>query len=317
MFPPDPLALDRPLPLTATFHPLGHALELATDSPQILAAAGAVWSRYPRLSAAKPVRLDIAVAHVQSTLPFHAPVARGREHLVWFAQGTANTAVADLARGFAFAHLAEDVAADADWVAYHFIEPLGYMLLSRHVTILHAACIAIGDRALLLSGESSAGKTCLSYACAKRGWAFLSGDACQFTRNHLGVIIGRPFSLRFRESARQLFPELNRYTPSNRLTGKLDIAPPVDDLPIRTAHQAEAVSIVFLSRDSAASAASLKPVPAGEAFRRLAQTIFVGDACLRAEQRASLEDFIRGRQALELTWSGFDEAERLLRQLLQ
>ena len=48
---------------------------------------------------------------------------------------------------------------------------------TRLATPIHAACVAIDGRGVLLCGDSGAGKTSLSYACARAGWQFISDDS--------------------------------------------------------------------------------------------------------------------------------------------
>jgi hypothetical protein len=293
-------------------------VELSTDSPETAAAASEIWSRYPKLSDLPAVRLRIAVSATDADVSAQPPLPRGQENLVSINHGPENFAVADLARGFSFACLSPNVARDHAYLIHYFLEPLAYLLLaSRHVTILHAACVALENRAVLLSGDSGSGKTCLSYACARRGWTYLSGDATQFDRGaNDGNVIGRPFSVRFREGARDLFPELRLYAGERRLNGKIDIEPPIGDLKIATALRAQATHIVFLRRSPEIRKAALRPVTVEYAFQQLEQTIMFGDDQLRAEQRTALARFIAPRGVFELGYSGLDDAERTLRAMV-
>ena len=314
----DPLLYSHPLPIVKTFYPSGFGLELATDSVAMAEIASGIWGRYPKLFDVPPVRLRIAVSTGQGEMPPRPSMPRGQENLVSIIHGPDNFAVADLARGFAFAGLTLDVVRSPAYTAHYFLEPLAYLLLAaRHVTILHAACIALNGRAVLLAGDSGSGKTCLSYACARRGWTFLSGDATQFAgRSGDSTVIGRPFKIRFREEARELFPELGVYPAKPGFNGKTDIEPPVEDLNIPTAVQANAAHIVFLHRSPEGCSASLSPVSSEEAFRRMAPVISFGDDQLRAEQRAALARFIGSRPASDLKYSDLSEAECVLRSLL-
>jgi hypothetical protein len=314
----DPLLYSHPLPIVTKFYPAGFGLELSTDSPEIATAASAIWSRYPKLSDHPVVRLRIAVSPVDAEVRPRQSLPRGQENLVSIIHGPENFAVADLARGFSFACLSRNVARDHDYLVHYFLEPLAYLLLAaKHVTILHAACVALEDKAVLLSGDSGAGKTCLSYACARRGWTFLSGDTIQFHRGaNDGHVIGRPFSIRFREGARDLFPELGRYAAARRLDGKVNIEPPIDDLKLATSVQAKATHIVFLKRSQEMQKATLRLVHVEDAFRQLEQTIIFGDDQFRAEQRLALARFIEPRGVFELAYSGLDDAEQALRALV-
>ncbi len=95
------------------------------------------------------------------------------------------------------------------------------MIEARHFCPIHAACIALNGRAVLLCGNSGAGKTSLAYACAKKGWTYLSGDATYIVRNRPDrTVAGRPFSIRFRAEARELFPELSEFAPRGAPEGK-------------------------------------------------------------------------------------------------
>jgi hypothetical protein len=314
----DPLLYSHPLPIVTTFYPSGFALELATDSVDLAAAASEIWARYPKLFDVPSVRLRIAVSKDNAEVQPRPSMPRGQENLVSFVHGPENFAVADLARGFGFACLTADVVSNPAYTVHHFLEPLAYLLLAaRHVTILHAACIALEGRAVLLAGNSGSGKTCLAYACARRGWTFLSGDTIQFARgSDDGMVIGRPFTIRFREDARELFPELGRYAVVTGFNGKVDIEPRLEDLNIATSVRAHAGPVVFVNRSPDSAEVSLRPVGPEEAFRRMAPAIIFGDDQLRGEQRAALARFMKTRPAFDLRYSHPHEAENLLRSLV-
>ena len=47
----------------------------------------------------------------------------------------------------------------------------GGHIATLHVTPVHAGCVVLEGRGVLLCGDSGAGKSSLSYACARAGWA--------------------------------------------------------------------------------------------------------------------------------------------------
>ena len=323
---PDPLLYDVPLPHTQVCFPLGHGLKLATNSPEVAAAAHRMWSGYSKLSPSPPVTLHVAVSDRRAQLPAGSPLPRGQGHLISIVHGTENFAVCDLGEGFSFAWLSGNVASEHPDLTRYFLETLGYlMLVARHFALIHASCVSLNGRGILLCGDSGAGKTCLAYALARRGWTFVSGDTTQLPRNAAGPnavglnLVGRPESIHFRETARDLFPELGKHPARPTLGGKMDIEAATCELNIETELCAEADSLIFLDRaldrGPANRETTTRSVHPGEVTSYLEQMIFFGDPKLRAEQRRTLEQLLTV-PAFRLTYRNFDEAEELLRLLV-
>jgi hypothetical protein len=296
------------------FYPMGFPVEIETDAPEVLAAAEHAWSRYSRVSAGEPVRIRVMVSYGRETAGAtpHAVLDGSRLLIV---QSEMNCAQADLSRGTAEIRLTRDVAADPAFINYHFLEPLTYLLLApRHFAFVHAACVALNGRAMLLCGDASAGKTCLAYGCARRGWAFLSGDATHLLHDSADfAVVGRPFSIRFRESAMTLFPELAVYPAVVRPNGKASIEVETDLLGLRTVPCATASHIVFLKR-RAAGAARICSLSEEKAIRRLDEAVFFGDAGIRERQRTTIARFA-SLPAVRLEYSTLEGAEAALREL--
>ncbi len=312
----DPLHWRAPLPFVATYYPIGFPLEIATNSQEVLAVAGELWAGYPRLSRSKPVRLHVAVEGTNSNTVDHT-ITRGREHLVLIAQPPGNFAVADLSRGFVYASLTHNLAADPHRFRYYFLEPLAYLMIdSRHATPLHAACVALTRGAVVLCGESGAGKTSLAYACARRGWMYLSDDATHVLHRSSGhIVAGRPHRIRFRASARHLFPELNAFPPVLRPNGKCDLEVDTERLGIATAYRAPVRAIVFLCRRAGTVPVETFSVSREKARQALEQVLCYGDERIRKRQRATLDHFLE-LPLVELRYQEINEAERVLRRLV-
>jgi len=311
----DPLQCDFAMPLRARYFPMGFPVDLETNSVDLLSAAADLWSCFPPLAETPPVTLRVAVGE-RSTVQPRASLPKGQEHLISIVHSPENFAVADLAGAFAFAWLTQDVAADHAYCRYYFLEPLVYAMLNAlHVTPLHASCIALNDRAVVLCGDSGAGKTSLAYGCARRGWQYLADDAAHIVRSSNDhSVVGRPYTIRFRESARCLFPELNRFTASRRQSGKIDFEIETHQLGLSIALKYPASHIVFLRREHRSAAAHLRPFPREEAERRLAQVICFGNERIRSEQRESIRRFVT-LPVSELVYSDLESAERALRSL--
>jgi len=314
----DPLGYDLPLPLRSRYYPMGFPLDLATNSEDIIAAADWLWKKFPApADAERPVTMRIVVEDRDASTPPVPGMPRGRNHLISIVHGPDNFAVCDFAASFTFACLTNDVARNPGYVRYHFLEPAGYSMIdARHLSPLHASCAALNGRAVLLCGESGAGKTSLAYACARRGWTYLSDDATHIVRGRDDrKVVGRPYRIRFRESARRLFPELDRFTPQLRPNGKLDIEVETDTLGIPVALAGHASHMVFLNRRREHVDARIVPLDPRQAARRLRNPAIYGDQTICRDQNRALAGFLQ-LPIGELIYNDFDSAERVLREFV-
>src|SRR6185312_2866966 len=206
------------------FYPMGFPVEIETEAQEIIAAAEQAWSRYSRVSTGDPVRIRVTVSDERETVS-GAPRVEFGDAWMSIVRSAANDARADLSDGMAEIRVTRDVASNSAYFNYHFLKPLAYLLLApRNFAFVHAACVARNGRAMMLCGDALAGKTCLAFACARRGWTFLSGDATHLLHDSPDFsVVGRPFSIRFRESAKGLFPELRAWPAVVRPNGKASI----------------------------------------------------------------------------------------------
>ncbi len=311
----DPLQSATPLPLQTEYFPMGYRLHISTNSELVHRTAARIWSRYPRLSNEPAVCLNISVTAGDAAVPPPSPSFRGREHLFSIVADRNTFAMADLRTGAGFACLTENVS--GDYLRYHFLEPLAYVLIAaRYLTFTHASCVTLDGRAVLLCGDSGAGKTCLAFACARKGWTFLSGDATAIVRGSTDYrVLGRPFEIRFRETARRLFPELQRYPRVMRPNGKDDIEIDPRDLRLKCDLEGRASHVVILERSHHPMPAVAEPIPREEALRHLEQAICFGDDSSRTEQLQSLVELLV-LPTLRLRFHDLVSAERVLRSLV-
>jgi hypothetical protein len=328
----DPLEYGVALPWTASYYPMGVPVAIETNSAAVLAVAEQIWGGYPSPAQTEGPGHTAALAEVASgsRVTFRivvsdgdaivAPVPSmplGQGHLVTMVQGASNFAVCDLRTSFAFARLTRDVAADSAYFRYHFLEPAVYVMINaRYLSPLHASCVELNGRALVFCGNSGAGKTTLAYACATKGWKYLSDDATHIVRGRSEhTVAGRPLTIRFRETARNLFPELKAWTPERRPNGKLDLEIDTSALGLATAFESKACGVVFLNRQSPGTRPRIDPYPAAEALEEFSKAACFGDDTIRAEHTETFKRFTR-LPIVELTYGNTDSAERALRPLV-
>ena len=186
-----------------------------------------------------------------------------------------------------------------------------------YIAIIHAACIARDGRGVILCGTSGAGKSCLTYACVKRGWTLIADDFCAPVRGRTdGIVIGRPEQIRFRPEATSLFPELNQLPATLALNGKPTLELKVSHIPnVRTATKCFAEAIIFLDREETGPA-QLLPISVEEALRRIESDQPRWSPAVSNEQRdARLAILSRGAGVLQ--YSDFGEAINLLESLVR
>lgn len=297
---------------------MGFPLDLCTNSADVVALADLLWEKYEPLRAGgRAATLHVIVDERDARVPPGNSLPKGRNHLVSIVQGPDNFAMCDTAASFTFACLTRDVAADRPYLRYHFLDPVVYLMIDAlYLFPIHAACVAREGRAVVLCGDSGAGKTSLAYACARRGWTFLSDDATHVIRGRPDhAVVGRPFRIRFRESARQIFPELNQFSPERRPNGKSDIEVETADLRIPITAESNASHLVFLEREPEPGRTRLEPLPRDEAARRLQALVIHGDDAVRRAQHTTLMEFLK-LPVVTMTYSDFDSAENALRELV-
>jgi hypothetical protein len=137
------------------------------------------------------------------------------------------------------------------YLGYFFLgaSPLCH-IATRFTTNVHAGCVALNGRGVLLCGDSGAGKSALSYACARAGWTYVSDDVSALLNDGRDrMIIGNCDQVRFRPSATELFPELNGLEVTPRAAGKPSIELPTESiLGLNCAPTAQVDFLVFLNR---------------------------------------------------------------------
>ena len=228
----DPLLYCVDLPLRQTYYPNGFLVTISTNSREVLDAAAESWDGFQQRFSEPSIEVRVAVGAAETNGLPEAPVFLGQDHLVAIVADARNFAVCDYERRFAWAWLSPRVVRDRDWLRFHFLEAVVYMMLAQlYLTPLHAACVERRGSGVLLCGGPGAGKSSLAFACARRGWTYVSDDASSLVRNHGDrLVLGRPGQIRFREDAGDLFPQLAGRLAKRRANGKMTIEVRTADL---------------------------------------------------------------------------------------
>jgi HPr Serine kinase C-terminal domain len=325
-WPRDPLHYFDEFPFRDKLFASGVPLEISTNSPAVIAAARQSWGAFPKLLDVEPIHVRIGVSDSsRKDLP-QAPAILGQRGLITVIGDAENFGVCDVTAGFAFGWMTPATVADPAFFRYHFLELMaGIMFSAMHFGVVHSACVALKGRGVLLCGHSRAGKSTLSFACAQKGWTFISDDAVSTIRkNPTRRVIGNPLYLRLRADAPALFPQLENRAVVLRQNGEFGFEIPTADLPaLTTAFTCEIDHIVFLNR-AARGAATITPFSKDSARKWMEDVLeltftcnpkpagnrmemFLADPNAREEQKASLDALLTGG-IHELSYSDLDSA---------
>jgi len=199
------------------------------------------------------------------------PTFRKQGQLLSFVSDARNFASGDCRTLSAAIHLSQKTAEDHAVIRWFYLEAMAYMLLTqRHMVSLHAGCIARGDAGILICGKSAAGKSTLSFACARAGFTYLADDCTWLLAGSRDrIAIGKPHQVRFRHDVARHFPELEGYMASHRPNGKLSIEVPTSFFPsVQTAPRCQIRALVFVDRESGGTP-RLEPIASAEAVELL------------------------------------------------
>jgi len=312
----DPLLRNAHLPLRSVFHPMGFSVDVITNSVEVLAAAEASWGRFKKVFSERTVELHFGVIDDGSNKCPPEAIYRAHRNLRSINADSNNFCICDLKEGFAFSWLTRVAVEQQHYFRYYFLEPAAafFLIDSPSVTLIHAACVEMEGRGVLLCGDSGAGKSSLAFACARAGWTYLSDDlVCLVQGREDRIVVGNPYMFRFRDSAAHLFPELQGESIAARVAGKPTIEFPSGRIPEMTiAERCPIDYIVFLNRREP-DQPGLVPFPRDMARQWFEQGISADE--LREARLAAIRSLLAA-EILELRYSDLDRAVRDLEELV-
>jgi hypothetical protein len=239
------------LTLETMLFPIGFPMRIRTNSAEALDVCKKKWGVFEQLFDTDPMETHIHVMETESRECPPAQVVRVVENALLVAADAHNVCVAEFPTGKTRMVVSTAAIAHPAYFSQIFLEAAAAAQISTRLTTpIHAACVAIGGRGVLLCGDSGAGKTSLSYACACAGWQFISDDSIYLLHNETGSqVLGNCHQVRFRPSAAELFPEISGAEIAPRMSGKPSIELPTSIWPaIDATRRAPIDFIVFLNR---------------------------------------------------------------------
>lgn len=305
----DPLLCRVEMPLKALYYPFGFPVEIITNSEEVLKAAEHNWGAFRQMFDERPMELRIGVRESKSEIQLVEPLLRSQGHLFLKIGTMEDFAVGDMRRGFAFCWVGPETAKNHAYLHTHYIEGTVFWLIhSQYLTPIHAACVALDGHGFLFCGDSEAGKSSLAYACARRGWTFVTDDLTELVRNwETNIVLGNPHRFRLRESATAIFPELRRVPVTLRANGERAIELYTANEPgLITAPHARIDLVLFLHREST-GAPLLKPFSKQRALRWFEQVLCMAEDDVREAQASSLRRLL-ATEILEFRYSDMDSA---------
>lgn len=271
----DPVLANVKLEHKATFFPLGFPVNIHTNEPAVLDLAQESWGVFTRRFSTKPVQLRVTVTEGDTQICPPTPICRMREHIVSNVADSENYGVTDLAQLTATIWATRAAVMHGDYFRYFFLESAAMSNIgSAYATAIHAGCVSLDEEAVLLCGDSGAGKTTLTYGCAQAGWTYTTDDGSYLVHGEDGrLVVGNCHQVRFRPSAEELFPELHGRAILQRAgVGKPSIEMPVrGNDAIRASSTARVRFMVFLHRN--AEQEELLPFPQSVARSYLWQRV--------------------------------------------
>jgi hypothetical protein len=315
-FPRHPLEAPE-LTLRENFYPFGFPIELRTNSPEVLRHFGDAWGRFSMAHRTDPIEVDVHVVDGEDAECPSAPRFRLLYPLTIAIADQDNYSVTDLARGRTQIVISSSTLRHPLYLRYFLLDSAASIhIASRFTTPIHAGCVAIGGRGILLCGESGAGKSTLSYACAGAGFEYISDDAVFLLNSgHSRVVMGNCHQLRLRPAAATLFPEIAGLEVTPRAAGKPSIElPPSWMHQLPCVEQAQVDFLVFLNRDPAHAPGLVPYSP--EKAREYFRDVLFGLPEQRLVQYRTIERLLTA-EVMELRYTDLAWAVGRLRSLAQ
>lgn len=290
-------------------------MRVITNSLDVIRTVEESWTGFPRLFHDHSLEFRVVVSDDQDAKRPSTMFSRVHKHLMAVTTDEKDFAVGDLAQGLASFWISPASARDREYLRSYYLHNMMYIMLwHAHMTMVHAACVARNGRGVLLCGVSGAGKSCLSFACARRGWTFITDDGVSLVRrSEKRMVVGTPREMRFRPTAVEVLPELEGHLTLIKPWGKFSFQHPKEAFPdFKRELYTFVDAVVFLNRP-AGGPATLVPMSSEEAFARLNQELPMMEQI--EDQRSSLRRLVEAR-SYEFRYTDLNDAVNVLESLI-
>jgi len=243
----------RRLTHEAMYFPVGYPVRVLSNSAEVLAAGAQSWNSFNPIFHREPleVLLDVKPNSEKNHKLPPAPAHMVKGALLVEVADVENFFIADLKKGRALGRVTEATVRSQEYFRYFFLEAATLcMIASLRAAAIHAACVDVDGKGILLCGDSGDGKSTLAFAGSKLGWTYVADDATYLPMDRTDrLVVGNCNKVRFRPSGVDLFPELAGHTLTPRATGKPSIEVPMSEWPaISTSATASVDYLVFVNR---------------------------------------------------------------------
>ncbi len=311
-----PLVDPPELPHRATYYPYGFPAEVTSNSEDVLQQYEQIWGKFSKQHDTEPLRVEVQVVESDATECPPEPTSRYMQPFIMSVADGHNYSIVDLELCHAKIVISRATLKSPLYSQYFLLATPVCCIGTRYTTPIHAACVALDGRGVLLCGDSGVGKSSLAYASARAGWTYISDDSTFLLNGGTNrQVTGNCYQFRFRPSAAQLFPEIEGLEITPRAAGKPSIELPTAQISHIASVQTTRVDfIVFLNRGSNCPP-QLVPYRRDVAHRFMRQMLYGSEQLISTQYRA-IEQLLTA-EVLELRYTDLDWAVGRLRKLVR
>jgi hypothetical protein len=245
----NPLIEAQELPLRATYYPFGFPAEVRTNSARVLGQFDQLWGMFYKLRDTEPINCEVRLVEEGSTACPPTPTYHLMLPLVISIADENNFGIADLERMQVKISTSSAALLHPSYVQHSLLGMPSCCVATRLAPAVHAACVALNSKGVLLCGDSGAGKSTLAYACARVGWTYITDDGAYVFDAVNREVAGNCYQMRFRPPTTEMFPELAGHAITSRPGGKPSIELPTAPMShVARSQTAHIDYVVFLNR---------------------------------------------------------------------